>query len=255
MKRAITIGINKYPSAPLRGCVNDAEGWARLFFDMKFDRVRTLLNEGATIARVTADIRAALNESVSGDVLVIHYSGHGTQVHDASGDESDGLDEAWVLWDGVFTDDRIADLLSIGLEGVQICIISDSCHSGSISRGNPSTARFIPGPDPVAGEQAGSVHRIFTPRENCAGRVSVPDMNHIVLTGARANESAWDTSYDGVPWGALSYTALKIIRDSIRPLTWEILHRRIRDRLPSSECPQHPQLEGPKKLVSRVAFK
>lgn len=85
-----------------------------------------------------------------GDIALIYYSGHGTQVEDMDGDEcdQDGKDEALVLShfeqeeprpDQYILDDEIHELLlpireKVGPEG-QVILIVDACHSGSISRG------------------------------------------------------------------------------------------------------------------------
>ncbi len=44
--------------------------------------------------------------------LIVWYSGHGTYVKDKSGDEVDGYDEALYLYDGVFLDDDLFDILN-----------------------------------------------------------------------------------------------------------------------------------------------
>ena len=71
---------------------------------------------------------------MAGDIFWITYSGHGSQVPDQNGDESDGLDETWCLYDCQILDDTLFDLWSRFKEGVRIVIFSDSCHSGTIAR-------------------------------------------------------------------------------------------------------------------------
>jgi hypothetical protein len=92
---------------------------------------------------------------VRGDSLVITYSGHGTFVPDASGDEPDGCDEALCPYDigqgHALLDDEIHELFAARAAGVRIALISDSCHSGTVIRwANPDVdadaprARFLP---------------------------------------------------------------------------------------------------------------
>jgi len=88
-----------------------------------------------------------------GDVLVIHYSGHGQQVMDKGRkDEVDGLDESLVPYDAPvrykkgeyegenhLTDDEMNNFLSglqekLGPDG-NILVILDACHSGTGTRG------------------------------------------------------------------------------------------------------------------------
>jgi metacaspase-1 len=257
MKRALTIGINDYPKAPLRGCVNDAEGWGAFFRDVAgFDRVKTLLNREAKMSAVTREIRAMLEVSGPGDVVRIQYSGHGTRVPDKDGDEADGYDEALVLYDGIWLDDQVADLLLEMPDGVDLAFISDSCHSGTVSRslvqGGSGRPRFLPYPGAEVVSAVAILHRLFASLRPKPPAVPAADeaMNHVLLAGASPVEYAWDSSFNGQPWGALSYHALSILNEKPN-LTWDELHRRIRGRLPSTDAPQSPQLEGPASALLR----
>lgn len=65
--------------------------------------------------------------------LIFYYVGHGTNVRDIDGDESDGLDEAFVFDDGVvIDDDLIAHLIENKNPSNVIVLVTDACHSGSI---------------------------------------------------------------------------------------------------------------------------
>ncbi len=67
----------------------------------------------------------------------LYYSGHGTQVKDEDGDESDGCDEAIVPVDakkkGCILDDDINRFIKDG-GNTQVALIIDSCCSGTITR-------------------------------------------------------------------------------------------------------------------------
>lgn len=248
MKRALTIGINDYPTAPLRGCVHDAERWAEYFSDLcGFDRVTTLKNREAKISRVTKEIRDILTVSVPGDVVRIHFSGHGTRVPDLSDDEADGMDEALVLYDGVWLDDQISDLLNDMPNGVDLGFISDSCHSGGVTRNafvaTRGRQRFMPFPGIGAITAATRLHRLFNPNVETSHAGLVGTMNHVLLSGAKSDESAWDVEYGGQPWGAMSFHAISLLVENPR-LTWKELHERLLTRLPDSIAPQTPQLES-----------
>lgn len=68
------------------------------------------------------------------DVVVFHYSGHGTQVpSDGDDAEADKKDEAIVL-EGMFllADDDIKQFFTALPEGCQATFISDCCHSGGM---------------------------------------------------------------------------------------------------------------------------
>lgn len=86
------------------------------------------------------NIRAALRWLVhgcqSGDSLVFHYSGHGSQVRDCNGDELDGYDESLVPVDykseGKLLDDEInATIVRPLTRGATLHAIIDTCFSGT----------------------------------------------------------------------------------------------------------------------------
>ncbi|MBN7813109.1 caspase family protein [Algoriphagus sp. H41] len=91
-----------------------------------------LYNSGSN--EVQQEIVALSQNAVSGDFVVIYFSGHGTQIPDFIGDELDGYSESWCLYDRCFIDNEINSLLCEFKKGVRILVISDSCHSGSIAK-------------------------------------------------------------------------------------------------------------------------
>jgi subtilisin family serine protease len=71
----------------------------------------------------------------SGDFLFITYSGHGGQIEDLNFDEeNDAMDETWCLYDRQYIDDELWEHFSRFKKGVRVLMISDSCHSGSVSK-------------------------------------------------------------------------------------------------------------------------
>lgn len=136
---SINIGLNyvdpdKYNGwkGTLGGCVNDANAMQALA-KKNFDTLR-LINEQATRAAVIRAVAEAAEQLKSGDTLLITYAGHGGQVPDANGDEEDGKDETWVLYDGMLIDDELYKLWGSFESGVRIVVVSDSCHSGTVFR-------------------------------------------------------------------------------------------------------------------------
>ncbi len=114
--RAVCIGIN-YPgtSAQLSGCVNDAKDWEAALAALGF-KCALVLDEFASKARIVAALTDFVSQTGYRDRLIVTYSGHGTWVPDADGDEPDGRDEALVPIDyrtaGVITDDELYGIFS-----------------------------------------------------------------------------------------------------------------------------------------------
>jgi hypothetical protein len=93
-----------------------------------------LIRADATRDTVISAISKAAVQLKENDIFVISYSGHGGQLPDLNSDEDDGLDETWCLFDGQLVDDELSSLWSKFKKGVRILVISDSCHSGTITK-------------------------------------------------------------------------------------------------------------------------
>lgn len=137
-RRALTIGIDRYETQPLSGCVADARDAAAVLKGLGFD-VQTLCDEAATRMGIATAIDRLLAESKPGDTVVVHYAGHGTQLPDLNRDEGDGFDEAWVPHDYLsgefFIDDDQGELFDrYRTAGVELVLFTDCCHSGTNTR-------------------------------------------------------------------------------------------------------------------------
>lgn len=124
---------------PLSSCELDAENMYKLAKRQKFD-AKILRTKKATTDNVIKVMRKAAKKLVAGDTFFMSYSGHGAQVEDLSGDEADGEDETWCLYDRMFLDDEQRELYAEFAEGVKIVVLSDSCHSGSATRSGKSNS-------------------------------------------------------------------------------------------------------------------
>ena len=118
----------------LKGCEQDADDMAAIATKRKFDTT-IMLNEAATADAVKVAISTAAGRLKSGDIFLLTYSGHGGQVPDTNGDETeDDYDETWVLYDRELVDDELYALWGRFESGVRVLMFSDSCHSGSVAR-------------------------------------------------------------------------------------------------------------------------
>ena len=83
MKKALCIGIDQYPNAPLHCCVNDARSINEL---LSFNQdktpnfaVKCLLNEQATQKNIITGIRELFANQA--DVALLYFAGHGSMYH------------------------------------------------------------------------------------------------------------------------------------------------------------------------------
>lgn len=145
----LQIGINyRGSSAELLGCINDVENvhaFCAREAGLRIDH-RAVLTDDTATKPTLGNIRCAL-ELVRAQMaasrakfkyLLFSYSGHGSQVRDASGDErgADGMDECLVPLDyaaaggGVILDDELARWLT-SLPATECVLLVDACHSGT----------------------------------------------------------------------------------------------------------------------------
>lgn len=105
-KRALLIGISHYPQTPksnpctwtnIHGC-NDVRLLRGTLQKQGF-RITTLTNAQATASHIRRALKRLCQQAAKGDMVVIHFSGHGQPFEDLSGDEADGWDEAIVPYD------------------------------------------------------------------------------------------------------------------------------------------------------------
>lgn len=126
---------------PLTSCEFDAEDMAKICKSQGFSTT-ILRTEKATSDNVTRKIRDAARRLKAGDTFLLSYAGHGSQVEDLSADEWDGSDETWCLYDRMFLDDEQRVLYAEFARGVNIVVFSDSCHSGTATRGAFETPAY-----------------------------------------------------------------------------------------------------------------
>jgi uncharacterized caspase-like protein len=130
MRRALLVGIDDYPSAPLAGCVNDAEAMERLLSrhdhgGVNFD-TQLLTSDQESVTR--ARLREAIDELFAdpAEVALLYFSGHGTE-NDLGGylvtSDADLYDEGVSLTDVLALANRATHI-------TEVAIIIDSCHSG-----------------------------------------------------------------------------------------------------------------------------
>lgn len=240
-KYALCVG-NNYPgtSAALSGCVNDALDWSDLLAEEGYD-VQMLL-EGKKFD-VLEQLRELVDRAGFADRIVFTYSGHGSWVPDRDGDEADGRDEVLVMADyrngGIITDDELQDVFRNLKYGSGALIISDSCHSGTVSRFMPpdtplsARPRFL---SPINFVEGLSEERAIAMERSAP---SHPRATASLISGSKDDEYSWDAWFNGRANGAFTKAAIDTYRHGIRLGTW---HKSIREQLPTSQFPQAPQL-------------
>lgn len=258
VKRAVLIGIDDYLANPeisdLSGAGNDVDLIKAVLvgkFDFEPDDIVVLKDADATHENIVDTIRSHLGQSQPGDVALVHYSGHGSQMRDRDGDEPDRMDETIVPHDSrqgdVFdiSDDQINDLMSeISARTPNVVFILDSCHSGTAARaavaqGLNRTARYAPAderePPPASGSARG-LEGIDDFR--------LPGAGYVLISGSRANELSNETRFGDVTNGAMTYYLVNALQSAGVQATYRDVMEQTQADVTARFDDQHPQIEG-----------
>ncbi len=153
-KRALVIGLGEQQDKAWNKINGDKDVplVQAMLKDAGFKSVTTLVNRQATKAGIVGVFKRMAASCKQGDVVYVHYSGHGQQMTDVHNDEKDRLDECWIPYDAYrkasatyhgekhLTDDELNVYLNairnkIGTKG-KLLVVIDACHSGDGTRGD-----------------------------------------------------------------------------------------------------------------------
>ena len=246
-KKALLIGINYRGSdCELNGCENDV-------FSIKQVLVQKLGYNEKDIVVMTENIgpkptkKNILNEIsklvISAheedlDEIWFHYSGHGINVKDRSGDEKDGYDECLCPVDcntkGLIKDDLLHSYFSKLPQKTRCVCVMDCCHSGSIL---DLRYRYL------------SNDKNVVENENCKIKG-----NMISISGCRDDQTSAD-AYISNDWrGAMTTALIAVLEASNYSISCGSLLFNMRRYLSLSRYKQVPQICSNHKLDESVIF-
>ena len=237
---ALLFGKNNthYGSNKLSFCVNDIDLVKATLtpYDFQF---RYFADADVTRKNFREQLIYAFTHALSGDIIYIKYSGHGSYEKDLSGDEIDGYDETLYM-DGNFSDDETAELTKLIPEGVVVIFSLDCCYSGTSTR-EMTPARFMPPKEDY-------------PHHRQSRRIFRSVLNHIVFSGCSENEVSEEAVINGTGNGIFTYYEMEPIRDAMPGLTYRKWFDQIQVMLPNKNFKQTPRVEGPDSLLDRLIF-
>jgi hypothetical protein len=298
IKKALCVGVNDYPTnsktkqnIDLKGCVNDANLWASLLnsqFDFSKPDVEIVLDQEATKSNIVSGLKTLLSGAQADDVLVYSFSGHGTYLAAKSQNQLD-YDQAQCPYDweeNLLVDNELRELFFNLPRGVRLTVISDSCHSGSVTRKgkeemgssrsfsqmtkdeedaylSPLTGvqkqRHLP-PGLFGGDELNEME--FDDLENSFGQpysLFTPEhpeseMNDVLISGCNQLEFSMDAPFPGGHHGALTFYATHAIKRANYEITYKDMHKQVRKWLRKYKFKQTPQLEGKAENKDRLLF-
>ena len=250
----LSVGINEFLGrgiSDLNGCENDAKGIFNFLkrtskhSDFEMDGI-LLLSKEATKANIVKHFQEHLGQAKKDDVAVFYFSGHGAE------EDSDDVFSKFTGEDKITTlvchdsrKDGVSDLADKELrylihqvtgneaEAPHFVLITDSCHSGSVTR----DGEFFPKLSEVSSERDWSQY-IFSDQltkeqfQNATELKDVlPQGQHIHLAACRDTQMAYEVKAKGVFTSSL----LEVLRRSEGKISYDDLFNRTWDLLKVSK--------------------
>jgi hypothetical protein len=251
--KVLLVGINyRGTSSELGGCIQDTQNVLKfLQSNYRVDKYRLMTDDSSgklkpTRRNILRGLKWLVRGATDGDRLLFHYSGHGSQLEDSAGSESDGLDECLCPLDyerrGFIKDDELKRILVESLPaGVRLTCILDACHSGTgfdlqHRYQQPSSSRF---------RLFGNLWwwKIFAGKRSSALVKKKSSSKGVVISisGARDDQTAADAYIGGQTQGAMTFSLLKTLKTN-NQITYADLIQEMNVLLERRGYTQRPQL-------------
>jgi hypothetical protein len=267
--RAVLVGIDRYARADvpvLRGCANDVMLVRRVLkgcYGLGNEDIRVLVDDRATKAAILHRLAVTAHHSRPGDVVVLYFSGHGSQIRDRDGDElTDALDELLcphdMDWDrGTYVlDDDVDEVFGELPPGVLFEGIFDCCFWGA---GPPGLAvepgpqalrddlRYLPPPIDIAARAEGEDDRVDL---HLLARARAFAEGNVFWAASREGRTAAEDVFEGRPQGIFTYALCRAIEAHVaRGEGWvasrQALLEEVRARVHALGYAQTPELSAP----------
>lgn len=270
-KRALVVGVGSYPAESGWNAIhgdNDVPLINEALHQRGFQKgnIFTLVNEQATKNNIISHFKQLTKLSQTNDIIYIHFSTHGQQVNDISGDEEDGLDEALIPYDARkrfekgkyeggqhLIDDELNEYCKslrgkIGENGTLVVVL-DACHSGGATRGRKSKKDY-------------SIFRgtseIFQigPRSKFNGKTPTP-LEWVEISAAKSNQNNYEYKLKDSFCGSLTY-AIKLAfpaltnEDDYNAMFTKIQQKR--QEINVARYPQTPMIDGESLYLKQKVF-
>jgi len=286
-KRALLVGINDYLKVgefqwyPLEGAVNDTQIQKELLinlFGFQPNDICILHNQEATRANI---LQAFENHLIKwaqpGDVVIFHYSGHGSQVADPDKVFEDGRVSTIVPIDsplppgypnkGGKVNDITGHTLWLLMQAINtenVTFVLDSCYSGGARKGI-LTVRSRPGDQELLRITDSKIQLLASTEEQkyqkqLMSRLKLTDSDFVkmrqqgvpkgvMLAAAKRDQSAIDTRFADTPVGIFTYTLSRYLwqqtsSESVNQVmvsAADTTNRILREYFPTSGIVQQPE--------------
>lgn len=244
-KLALLVGINEYPQGlELAGCLTDVELQQELLihrFGFNPKDIITLTGQQATRENIeTALVEHLTKQAASGDVVVFHFSGYGSQIKLLD----DNLVNSLVPIEGTGINHLLLDTLklwgrSLATDKLTIVLDTSYCNPGKLLQGNLRVRSYPNSPAAQIIPEELAFQQQFN---NSRNRSNLPG---IFISAAAPDRLATEVKYDGFSAGLLTYALTQYLWQVTPPTTIQINVRRAAEAIAAlRDRQQQPQLQG-----------
>jgi hypothetical protein len=255
-KRALLVAINYVgTSNELHGCINDSTHMKDFLTARGFTDIKQILEKEATTSGIKAGLAWLTADTQSGDVIVFHYSGHGSQI--PSSVEPDGFEEIicpidldWL--NKVISDNDLRKIFNKVPNGVNTTVILDSCHSGTMLNQTESLNGTKELVKPASSKKTKGARYLKPPTKivnqlktrTLVDWTASKDINAsaLLIAGCHADQTSADAVINGVPQGAA--TAALLAAASNTSITYRNLILSMDSFMKTNGLEQVPELDG-----------
>jgi hypothetical protein len=233
--------------------------------------LRLHTNAAATRTNILRSVEWLVTGAKAEDRLIFYYSGHGSQLPNQPGGdaEPDGKDETLVPHDyataGMIRDDDLQNMFKTLPRGVNLEVICDSCHSGTVTRAlgegeapvgvgdvpavvDGTTVRYI---DPPYDEGFLLEAYPFMPSRKVGAPpkakpgekdLAPAPLNHVLWAACTSGQTAGERLIDGRYRGLFTYWFCKVVRRAGLGALRHVIDAQVTREV--QRYNQTPQLEG-----------
>lgn len=213
--------------------------------------VSCLVDSDATKGKIKTALSSFVASVQSGDVVYLHFSGHGQLIADMNNDEQEGFDQSFVCYDACFSpkykingknyrgqnhfiDDELFPYLNnlkrrVGKSGLVI-VVFDTCYSGGADRGERvgesdpesevewlGTTRGTDDEFPVNNSVKNYLRSIKKP-----GNYTVEGGNITIISACKNDKKNYECKerHSGRKYGSLSYCIGKMLDHNVPMKQW-----------------------------------
>lgn len=262
---ALLIGIDKYPIAPLRGCVNDSrmvESYLRTAVKSDHLQLHSLRDHQATKANIVDGFEKHLAQATENDTIFVHFAGHGSREKAAPMFwhlSADKMNEVMVTIDsivpGIGLHNPLADKelrwLINNLAQKQphnITVMFDCCHSGSGTRNiGDVLSRFTnPGQSNLRSidRYVFSADRDLVEKIKQKDKFEIPSGQHVLMAACRNSQTAKELVVNGQQGGIFTHSVITTLEKYNGRLSYQDVMRIASIKVINTVQQQHPQLEA-----------